>query len=137
MQKSCTRNPVLSARKPVPCARKPVPSARKPGLSARTPVPYARKPVPLLLGNQSPLLKQTNNKKQSPLPLPSARKPVPFARKLVFSARKPELSGILSFKPGVGRNIVSHALPAARTLALQIYAFPVHSTSFLSNSLET
>ena len=45
-------------------------------------------------------------------------------------AENPELSKVLSFKPGVGQSIASHASPAARHSTLLIFTFLVHSLNF-------
>ena len=45
------------------------------------------------------------------------------------SAENPELSKVLSFKPGVGQNIALRASSAGRKISLPIFAFLVQSTS--------
>ena len=49
----------------------------------------------------------------------------------VPSVKKPELTNVLPFKPGVGQNIASYVSPTANNFfRVQTSAFPVHFVSF-------
>ena len=50
----------------------------------------------------------------------------------VPSVENPEMTDVLSFKPGAGQNIAKHALPTAKNLFLVLISdFQVHSPSFI------
>ena len=53
------------------------------------------------------------------------------------SAENPELLKIPSFKPRIGQNIASHALPTGRNSVFLISTFLAHSTSFKKNLTES
>ena len=53
-------------------------------------------------------------------------------------AESPEMTKVLLLKPGVGQNITTHASPIARNFFFVLSSsFPVHSSSFFPNPLNT